>query len=71
MRKILLGSTLALGLALGALGGATAKIAEVDLSCTNPAGQLPGGQQPTCEGNAHAQESEAQNPAGHAPPGQN
>jgi hypothetical protein len=71
MRKVILGAVLALALALGAIGGAAAKIEPVDVSCTNPAGQLPGGQQPTCEGGAHTQESENQNPAGHAPGGHN
>lgn len=71
MRKFILGSSLALVLALGAIGGAAAKIAPVDVSCTNPAGHLPGGQQPSCEGNAHEQATENQNPAGHAPGGHN
>lgn len=44
---------------------------DVDIACTNPAGQMPPGQQPTCQGEAHDQESEVQNRAGHAPPGHN
>ncbi len=50
---------------------ASAKIQSVDTSCTNQGGQQPGGQQPTCQGRGLTQQSENQNPAGHAPPGQN
>jgi hypothetical protein len=50
---------------------ATAKIKAVDTSCENGGGNLPGGQQPTCTGNGLDQNTENQNPAGHAPPGQN
>lgn len=50
---------------------ASAKIQAVDISCANPAGQAPGGQQPTCQGKGLTQETENQNPAGQAPPGQN
>ncbi|MFI6661775.1 hypothetical protein ACIBL8_40365 [Streptomyces sp. NPDC050523] len=60
-------------IALG-LGGATAaqaKIAPVDTSCTNNGGHQPGGQQPTCTGGGLTQNSDNENPAGHAPPGQN
>lgn len=57
--------------ALGGIGGASAAISPVDVSCTNPAGHLAGGQQPTCEGVSQTQETENQNPAGHAPSGQN
>jgi hypothetical protein len=32
---------------------------------------MPGGQQPSCDGAAHEQEMENQNPAGHAPGGHN
>ncbi len=56
------------------LGGASiaeAKIQPVDISCTNNAGHEPGGQQPSCKGSSLTQESENQNPAGHAPRGQN
>jgi len=48
-----------------------AKIQAVDVSCTNGGGNQPGGQQPTCQGGGLTQESENQNPAGQAPPGQN
>jgi hypothetical protein len=56
------------------LGGATladAKIQPVDTSCTNNGGHEPAGQQPSCTGGGLTQNSENQNPAGHAPPGQN
>jgi hypothetical protein len=52
-------------------GAATAKIQPVDTSCTNQGGQQPGGQQPSCQGGGLTQQSENQNPSGHAPPGQN
>ena len=48
-----------------------AKIQAVDTSCTNGGGNQPGGQQPTYQGAGLTQETENQNPAGHAPPGQN
>jgi len=51
--------------------GATGKISSVDTSCTNGGGNQPGGQQPTCTGSGLDQQSENQNPSGHAPPGQN
>jgi hypothetical protein len=56
-----------------AVGGgvATAKISSVDTSCTNGGGNQPGGQQPSCTGGGLTQNSENQNPAGSAPPGQN
>ena len=54
---------------------ASAKIIPVttDASCTNQGGNQPGGQQPSCEGQGLTQqtETENQNPAGSAPPGQN
>ena len=41
-------------------------------SCTNGPGHLPGGQQPTCTGGGLDQNpgSQAKNPAGNPPPGQ-
>ena len=42
-------------------------------SCENGGGNLPQGQQPTCQGEGLTQNpaKPATNPAGHAPPGQN
>ena len=73
MRKriSLLIAALMLALTMSFGGVAFAKITPVDVSCTNPAGHEPGGQQPTCTGEALTQNTENQNPAGHAPPGQN
>ena len=48
-----------------------AKIQEVDISCANPSGNEPGGQQPSCKNENLTQESENQNPSGAAPPGHN
>ncbi|MFF5635632.1 hypothetical protein [Streptomyces sp. NPDC012825] len=56
------------------LGGASiaeTKIQPLDIPCTNNAGHEPGGRQPSCEGSSPTQESGNQNPAGHAPRGQN
>ena len=50
---------------------AFAKITEEDTSCTNKGGNNPGGQQPSCKGSSLTQDTENQNPAGTAPPGQN
>jgi hypothetical protein len=50
---------------------AFAKIQPVDTSCTNGGGNQPGGQQPSCQGAGLTQQTENQNPAGHAPPGHN
>jgi hypothetical protein len=54
---------------------AYAKIHSVttDTSCTNGGGNEPGGQQPSCHGSGLTQntDTENQNPAGSAPPGQN
>ncbi|NBE53586.1 hypothetical protein GUY60_19585 [Streptomyces sp. YC537] len=57
---------------VGASGDAVARISPVDTSCTNNGGHEPGGQQPTCNNDGGlTQESENQNPAGHAPGGHN
>ncbi|PWI18777.1 hypothetical protein DI272_35035 [Streptomyces sp. Act143] len=60
-----------LALSLGGAGVAHAKIEPVDTSCTNNGGHEAPGQQPTCTGGGQTQNTENQNPAGHAPPGQN
>ncbi|SEC48921.1 hypothetical protein [Streptomyces sp. PAN_FS17] len=67
----LAGAAAALALGIGGAGVADAKIQPVDTQCTNNGGQQPNGQQPSCTGGGLTQESENQNPAGHAPPGQN
>jgi hypothetical protein len=61
----------AFALGIGGAGVADAKIQPVDTQCTNGGGNQPGGQQPSCTGSGLTQESENQNPAGQAPPGQN
>lgn len=53
------------------VNGAYAAISSKDTSCTNGGGQQPGGQQPTCTGGGLTQQTQNQNPAGSAPPGQN
>jgi hypothetical protein len=60
-------------LATSMLGGTVAaRITPVDTECTTPNGNnAPPGQQPTCRGGGLEQETENQNPAGKAPPGQN
>ncbi len=63
--------TLAFAVAPAFMTSASAKIQEVPTSCTNNGGQQPGGQQPQCQGAGLTEQSENQNPAGHAPPGQN
>jgi hypothetical protein len=69
--SLLAGVALAFAAALLPTSVADAKIQPVDTECSNPAGHLPPGQQPTCTGDGLTQETENQNPAGHAPPGQN
>jgi hypothetical protein len=76
MRKKLaaLGVLLVLALATCmtvASGVAVAKITPVDTSCTTNGGGTPNGQQPSCKGGGLNQNTENQNPAGHAPGGQN
>ncbi|HEX6497877.1 MAG TPA: hypothetical protein VF054_02475 [Micromonosporaceae bacterium] len=75
MRRRIIAALFALGVALGGVlvteGAANAKITSVDTSCENQGGNLPQGQQPTCTGGGLTQNTENQNPAGHAPPGQN
>lgn len=60
-----------IALGVGGANLAEAKIQPVDTSCTNNGGHQPGGQQPSCTGGGLTQNTENQNPAGHAPPGQN
>ncbi|MFJ5549980.1 hypothetical protein [Streptomyces sp. NPDC093225] len=59
--------------ALG-VGGGTAAFGAIephDTSCSNNGGHNPGGQQPSCSGGGLTQNTENQNPAGHAPGGHN
>jgi hypothetical protein len=58
-------------LTLGGANIADAKITPEPTSCTNNGGQQPGGQQPSCTGGGLTQNTDNENPAGHAPPGQN
>jgi hypothetical protein len=73
MRKriTLLLAALAMALTMSFGGAAFAKITAVDTACTNNGGNQAGGQQPTCNNQGQTQETENQNPAGAAPPGQN
>jgi hypothetical protein len=75
MRKrvaaILATCAVAVGMTVGPVSGAIAKITPVDTACTNNGGNQAGGQQPTCKNDAQTQESENQNPSGAAPPGHN
>ena len=73
MRKriTLLVAALTMALTMSFSGVAFAKIQPVDASCSNPSGQKPGGQQPSCKiDTLPPQETENQNPAGKAPGGQ-
>jgi hypothetical protein len=71
VKRILLSVAVAATLVAPAAQPAMAKISSVDTSCSNGGGNQPGGQQPTCTGGGLTQNSENQNPAGNAPPGQN
>jgi hypothetical protein len=79
MKRKLIFVTCAAALAVGGAAapatGAFAKITPVttNTSCENGGGNQPGGQQPTCTGSGLTQNTTTtnQNPAGHAPPGQN
>ena len=60
------------GLTVGGFAApAFAKITTQNTSCTTRNGQLPPGQQPTCQGGGLVQHTKNVNPAGFAPPGQN
>ena len=67
----LVAATATFGVIVANVGHASAAIKPVDISCTNNGGNQPGGQQPSCTGGGLTQNSQNQNPAGHAPPGQN
>jgi hypothetical protein len=72
MKRRVIAALFAAGMTVGGVlvtaGPASAKI--TPRSCENNGGQLPPGQQPTCQGGGLTQ-NPATNPAGHAPPGQN
>jgi hypothetical protein len=61
----------ALAIAPLLVNGAYAAISSTNTGCTNNGGGSPGGQQPTCTGSGLTQQTQNQNPAGSAPPGQN
>jgi hypothetical protein len=69
-RLVLFVTALMLALMMSLGGMAFAKISSVDTSCSS-GGTNPPGQQPTCTGGGLQQNTEQQNPSGHAPPGQN
>jgi len=69
-RLLLLVSALVMALMMSFGGMAFAAISSVDTSCSS-SGTNPPGQQPTCQGGGLTQNTENQNPAGQAPPGQN
>ena len=73
IKRVLVATAVAAAMIAPAVGAqpAMAKISSVDTSCTNGGGNQPGGQQPTCTGGGLTQNTENQNPAGSAPPGQN
>jgi len=74
MRKriTLLIAALTMALTMSFSGEAFAQIQPADASCSNPSGQKPGGQQPSCKNDTLTpEETENQNPAGKAPGGQN
>jgi hypothetical protein len=63
---------LTVGLTVGGFAApAFAKITPQPTSCTTKNGQLPPGQQPACKGGGLNQQTQNENPAGKAPPGQN
>ncbi len=69
--RLILGTIALVGVIYALPIATSAKISDVDISCSNPAGHAPSGQQPSCQNGTLTQETESQNPAGHAPPGQN